>query len=875
MALVIALHSASVATATEEDPIDPWVPACDDNLAQHIWQPQPEQAALMHVFSHPDDESIFFRGAIPYYRVVRDLPVVGICMANNDQVPYDILRRDELRNAFWTMGMRNPPIFGNFPDNCFGQPEECTLNSWDLDAAVEYLTEQIRRYRPEVILTHDFNGEYGHPNHIVTALATSEAYAAASDPLRYPDQLIELDVWQPLKLYVHLYDPNSWEHDWDTPYPELGGRSAQDIVASGILCHVSQAATFRENRGWKFGLYATEVGFDAGDSNFFENIIPVVTQAEADVFSGPAPLTVNFSGAATDHPSDTLTYSWDFGDGNSAAGANVPHDYGTNGVFNATLQVTDGTHTEVSDLVTILVGIPPQASIVEPAHGAVFRAGDLIDFSGMATDADSTPSGANFNWTVLFHHNGHTHVADGPLVGSNGLFQIPSEGEDFSNAIGYEFVLTVTDSDGLTDVTSVTIVPEIVSLTLDSEPSGLLLEFDGKSKQTPFVTNTLVGLTHTISAPETQCENLDTHTFDYWSDGGPIGHVITVPDTAEFLTATYLVCGHCGLPQLDVDFNTSMAGDQPPNWFDTQPNNSLLEDDSFAIFDVDGDPAIGTASTAFNVHSHYIGPGSENWSSYEYRGRLRMSADGGIGLTVLSGFPAVDAYYRLRRYDQSPSNEFHISPHGTSITGGTTSSGVVPTINLWYRFRMTAVDTGSRTEIRAKVWADGSPEPFTWQIDCYDDSVTRLTSGTVGFWCMASGNKYWDDLTVTQLLTDPSCDDLDPCTENDVCSNGVCDGNFVDADGDGACDIFDNCPTIPNAGQANIDADAYGDACDGPFDVDHDGDVDAEDFADFQACMTAPGVPTTVQCQEAHDNDGDADVDLEDFATLQVLFGGP
>ena len=46
--------------------------------------------------------------------------------------------------------------------------------------------ERIRRFRPEVILTHDLNGEYGHNQHKVTARTMQAAIEAAADPTRYP-----------------------------------------------------------------------------------------------------------------------------------------------------------------------------------------------------------------------------------------------------------------------------------------------------------------------------------------------------------------------------------------------------------------------------------------------------------------------------------------------------------------------------------------------------------------------------------------------------------------------------------------------------------------------------------------------------------------
>ena len=60
-------------------------------------------------------------------------------------------------------------------------------------------------------------------------------------------------------------------------------------------------------------------------------------------------------------------------------------------------------------------------------------------------------------------------------------------------------------------------------------------------------------------------------------------------------------------------------------------------------------------------------------------------------------------------------------------------------------------DTGSRTEIRAKVWPENAAEPAAWQVDCYDSNSSRLTAGITGVWSYLSGSKYWDDLTVTPL----------------------------------------------------------------------------------------------------------------------------
>jgi hypothetical protein len=201
------------------------------------------------------------------------------------------------------------------------------------------------------------------------------------------------------------------------------------------------------------------------------------------------------------------------------------------------------------------------------------------------------------------------------------------------------------------------------------------------------------------------------------------------------------------------DFDGYAGGADPVGWLDSGANNSLVEDDSlFKVFDLSGEKVFGTTSTLTNIHSHYVDPDIDILSGYEYTGRMMInSGGGGIGVTFFSQYLSADSYYRLRRYEI---NSFHISPHGTAVTGDT-DTGVVPVPNVWYRFNIQVEDTGTQTEIRAKVWVDGSVEPALWQAECYDESPTRLTAGTMGVWSYNSGSKYWDDLTVNSLGSPP------------------------------------------------------------------------------------------------------------------------
>jgi VCBS repeat-containing protein len=71
------------------------------------------------------------------------------------------------------------------------------------------------------------------------------------------------------------------------------------------------------------------------------NDAPAVT-ASASVSSGTAPLDVTLSAQGTDADGDQLTYSWSFGDAQSAAGAQVSHVYRNAGEFDAMVTISDG-----------------------------------------------------------------------------------------------------------------------------------------------------------------------------------------------------------------------------------------------------------------------------------------------------------------------------------------------------------------------------------------------------------------------------------------------------------------------------------------------------------------------------------------------------
>jgi glucose/arabinose dehydrogenase len=268
---------------------------------------------------------------------------------------------------------------------------------------------------------------------------------------------------------------------------------------------------------------------------------PPTAQAAASPTSGPPPLDVGFSSAGSSDPEgQPLTYSWDFGDGGTSTDANPSHSYAAAGRYTVRLTTSDGTNQTGSTPLTITVGNPPQAAILSPSNGATFRAGDVIELSGSATDAeDGTLPPSALSWKVVFHHETHIHPGPGPFGGTPVSFAIPTSGHSFSGNTSYELVLTATDSDGIQTQTSVTILPEKVDLTFASQPPGLTVGVDGVPQTTPFVYDTLVGFQHAIDTASPQTLGANRYAFGSWSDGGAQSHQITVPASARTYTASF------------------------------------------------------------------------------------------------------------------------------------------------------------------------------------------------------------------------------------------------------------------------------------------------------------------------------------------------
>ena len=250
------------------------------------WEPPVEKADIMLVSTHEDDEVIFMGGTIPYYATALKKPMIVVYMTNCSR-----LRRGEALNCLWKMGVKNYPEFINLADKRVDSINEGVQLWGGKEAILEQVVARIRRYKPEVIVTHDLNGEYGHNQHKITARCMSYAIEAAADETRYPESFQKYGAWQVKKLYLHLYKENEIMMDWETKLDSLNGYSPLQVAKLGMKEHASQTKYYAvKSHGQydnaKYGLYFTTVGLDVAKNDFLENIDP---DASANWTPTPAP----------------------------------------------------------------------------------------------------------------------------------------------------------------------------------------------------------------------------------------------------------------------------------------------------------------------------------------------------------------------------------------------------------------------------------------------------------------------------------------------------------------------------------------------------------------------------------------------------------
>ena len=204
-------------------------------------------------------------------------------------------------------------------------------------------------------------------------------------------------------------------------------------------------------------------------------VIPLVAQLSVSSQEGEVPFSATFSG--TDSTGTIASYSWDFGDGATAAGPTADYTYQTPGIYTATLTIysSEGDSSQSSAVITATQPILPEPPPAPPlaAISSSSTAGEAplaIQFDGSGSAAIDHPI-VSYSWDF-----GDGSAAEGSQVSHS-----------YIEPGTYQATLTVTDEIGLTAQATRTIVVSpppvppsaVISSSSTAGEAPLAVQFDG------------------------------------------------------------------------------------------------------------------------------------------------------------------------------------------------------------------------------------------------------------------------------------------------------------------------------------------------------------------------------------------------------------
>lgn len=238
---------------------------------------EPGTAEMLMIVTHPDDDLLWFGGLLPTYagELGKRVQVAYMVARNNRE------RRVELLDALWHCGVEAYPEIGAFLDKGVYSIKAAYFKWGGEEAVDQHITRLIRKWQPQVVVTQDVNGEYGHVHHKIMARSVVRCVTELCGSEDWdPESAAEWGLAHPQKLYVHLGDKNLITMDWEKPLSRFGGKTSLDVAREAFKLHISQQkgkyhiSLKNATRCDLFSLCYTTVGEDSGIGDLFEHVEP-------------------------------------------------------------------------------------------------------------------------------------------------------------------------------------------------------------------------------------------------------------------------------------------------------------------------------------------------------------------------------------------------------------------------------------------------------------------------------------------------------------------------------------------------------------------------------------------------------------------------
>lgn len=229
--------------------------------------------SVLYIAAHPDDENtrlLAYLANEKHYRTGYLSLTRGDggqnLIGDEQSEQLGLIRTQELLAARRVDGAEQ--FFTRAYDFGYTKSPEETFQFWDKEKVLSDVVFVIRKFQPDIIICRfPTTGEGGHGQHTASAILAKEAFTAAADPNRFPEQLQYVKPWQAKRLLWNTFNfgnTNTTSADQFKVdvgvYNTLLGKSYGEIAAESRSNHKSQGFGVPRNRGSQLEYFKTILG---------------------------------------------------------------------------------------------------------------------------------------------------------------------------------------------------------------------------------------------------------------------------------------------------------------------------------------------------------------------------------------------------------------------------------------------------------------------------------------------------------------------------------------------------------------------------------------------------------------------------------------
>ena len=238
--------------------------------------------SVLYIGAHPDDENT---GLIAYWAKGKKYRTAYLSLTRGDGgqnligsekgSEIGIIRTQELLQARNIDG--GEQYFTRAIDFGFSKTPEESLNIWGKQDVLSDMVWVIRKFKPDIIATRfPPGGNGGHGHHTASAALALEAFYAAADPNKFPEQLKYVSPWKTKRIFWNNFRPTQDEvkgliNSDIGEYNSLLGKSFTEIASESRSMHKSQGFGVSAFRGSRIEYFKLVAG-DEAKNDIFDGI---------------------------------------------------------------------------------------------------------------------------------------------------------------------------------------------------------------------------------------------------------------------------------------------------------------------------------------------------------------------------------------------------------------------------------------------------------------------------------------------------------------------------------------------------------------------------------------------------------------------------